>query len=73
MFYGDLGGYIGFLLGVSVITVLEIFDWVLMKVKGHLQLQYFYYSCLLCLSRPANFGEKQKKERRLEKCIQQWQ
>lgn len=32
MFIADLGGIYGFALGISVITLLELFDWLLLKV-----------------------------------------
>jgi hypothetical protein len=33
MFIADLGGIYGFALGISVITLLELFDWVLLRVN----------------------------------------
>ena len=32
MFIADLGGIYGFVLGISIITLLEFFDWVLIRV-----------------------------------------
>ena len=32
MFIADLGGIYSFALGISVITILEVFDWLLLKV-----------------------------------------
>ena len=43
MFIADLGGIYGFALGISVITVLEVFDWLLLKVS-------VYVVCVLHIS-----------------------
>ena len=39
MFLADMGGVYGFALGISVITLLEFLDWILLKVGMR-----FYYS-----------------------------
>lgn len=58
MFLADLGGSLGFMLGISVITVLELYDWMLLK------------ACAKCSRFKANIHEKireQKQQRVMKK------
>lgn len=63
MFLADLGGSLGFMLGISVITFLEFYDWVLLKV------------CQKCSSLKQRLKEKltSKKQRQTDRKLEQKQ
>ena len=41
MFLSDLGGIYGFTLGISIISILELFDFILLKVFDFILFKFF--------------------------------